>query len=244
MKKLRITAFALLALAAVSCSDDDDNTARLTSEEQAELVASSMGDSGFSGSAEQSAEYANTSGGSSGRIAACGFTSNGTFDLGATIGQITFDVFYTYTLALTCNANDEPQTFTSTFTYTGEFDGPRIYTNHAGNGSLVITSITTGSDFELNGSYDREGTFESKVGDRVSGSSNIDIEANVVKIDKSTHTITGGSAAIQANGTIQGRGDYSFSSVVSFNGDGTANIEVSGDTYRMNLQNSTIVKID
>jgi len=243
MKTLKITAFALLALAAISCGDDDDNTARLTGEEQAELVASSMGKSGFSGSAEQSAEYANTSGGSAGRIAECGFTSNGTFDVGATLGQITFDVFYTYTLALTCNANDEPETFTSTFTYSGEFDGPRIYTNHSGNGSLVITSINTGTDFVLNGSYDREGTFESKVGDRPSGSNNIEIEANVVKINKSTHIITGGSASVQANGMIQGRGNYSFSSVVTFNGDGTANIEVSGETYRLNLQNSTIVKI-
>ena len=246
MKTLKIGAFAILGLLAVACNDDDDknNTAKLSSEEQAEMVASSMGQSGFAGSAEQSAEYADNAT-ASGRQQECGYTSEGNFDLGGTLGQITFSLDYDYNVALHCDGNDEPESFTASFDYEGSYTGPRFESDYSGNGDLTITSLDEGDDsFELNGSYDRSGSFITKKDGEVEeeGQHSLDIDANSVMINKGTKKITSGSASVSASGSIEGRGSYSFDADVTFNSNGTATIDVAGDTYTLTLSSNTVVK--
>lgn len=248
MKTLKISAFAILGLLAVACNDDDENknTAKLSSEEQAEMVASSMGESGFAGSAEQSAGYADDAT-ASGRQQECGYTNEGSFNLGTTIGQIAFSLSYDYDVALHCNGSEEPESFTANFEYEGTYDGPRFESAYSGSGDLTITSLDEEDDsFELNGSYDRSGEFKTKVDGEVSeeGEHNIDIDAHSVMISKSNKKITSGSASVSASGSIEGRGSYSFDADVTFNSNGTATIKVAGDTYKLTFSNNTVVKVD
>lgn len=248
MKTLKIGAFAILGLLAVACNDDADNsnTAKLSSQEQAEMVASSMGQSGFAGSAEQSAGYADNAT-ASGKLQECGYTSEGSFDLGGTLNQITYNLNYDYNVALTCDGNEEPKSFTASFDYEGSYTGPRFESDYSGSGDLTITSLgDEGDSFELNGSYDRSGEFKTKADGEVQeeGQHNLDIDANSVMISKSTKKITSGSASVSASGSIEGRGSYSYDADVTFNNNGTATIKVSGDTYTLTFSSNTVVKVN
>lgn len=247
MKTLKIGAFAILGLLAVACNDDDNNnTTKLSSQEQAEMVASSMGQSGFAGSAEQSAEYADDAT-ASGKLQECGYTNEGNFELGGTLGQIVFSLNYSYDVALNCDGNEEPESFTSSFDYEGSYTGPRFESDYSGNGDLTLTSLDEEDDsFELNGSYERSGEFKTKEDGEVSeeGQHSLDIDANNVMINKGTKKITSGSAAVSASGSIEGRGSYSFDADVTFNSNGTATIDVAGDTYTLTLSSNTLVKVD
>lgn len=248
MKTLKIGAFAILGLLAVACDDDDDNknTAKLSSQEQAEMVGSSLGQSGFAGSAERSAEYADDAT-ASGKLKECGYTSEGNFDLGGTLGQIVFSLNYDYNVALNCDDNEEPESFTASFDYEGSYTSPRFESDYSGNGDLTITSLDEEDDsFELNGSYDRSGSFATKEDGEVSeeGEHRLDIDANSVMIDKGNKKITSGSASVSASGSIEGRGSYSFDADVTFNSNGTATIKVAGDTYTLTYSSNTVVKVN
>jgi hypothetical protein len=247
MKTLKIGAFAILGLLAVACNDDDNNnTAKLSSQEQAEMVASSMGQSGFAGSAEQSAEYADNAT-ASGKVQECGYTNEGSFELGGTLGQIVFSLNYSYDVALHCNASEEPENFTASFDYEGSYTGPRFESDYSGSGDLTITSLDEEDDsFELNGSYDRSGEFKTKIDGEVKeeGQHSLDIDAENVMISKGTKKITSGSASVSARGSIEGRGSYSFDADVTFNSNGTATIVVAGDTYTLTFSSNTVVKVD
>lgn len=247
MKTLKIGAFAILGLLAVACNDDDENknTTKLSSEEQAEMVASSMGESGFAGSAEESAGMADEAS-ASGKLQECGYTNEGDFDLDGTFGQISFSLAYSYNVALTCDENEDPEEFTATFDYEGSYDGPRFESEHTGNGDLTITSLQEGESFRLDGTYDRSGSFATKDDGEVSeeGQHNIDIDAEAVMINKTSHKIVSGSADVSVSGSIEGRGSYSFDADVTFNNDGTATIKVAGDTYRLTFSSNTVVKVN
>lgn len=248
MKTLKISAIAILGLLAAACNDDDDNknTAKLTSQEQAEMVASSMGQSGFAGSAEQSAMYADDAT-ASGRQQECGYTNEGDFNLGGTFGQISFNLDYDYNVALNCNGSNEPESFSADFDYEGSYNGPRFESDYAGSGDLTITSLGSEDDqFTLNGSYDRSGSFKTKLDGEVQeeGQHSLDIDADDVMISKETHKIMSGSADVSASGSIEGRGSYSFDADVTFNSNGTATIKVAGDTYTLTFSSNTVVKVD
>lgn len=248
MKTLKISAIAILGLLAAACNDDDDNknTAKLTSQEQAEMVASSMGQSGFAGSAEQSAMYADDAT-ASGRQQECGYTNEGDFNLGGTFGQISFNLDYNYNVALNCNGSNEPESFSADFDYEGSYNGPRFESDYAGSGDLTITSLGSEDDqFTLNGSYDRSGSFKTKLDGEVQeeGQHSLDIDADDVMISKETHKIMSGSADVSASGSIEGRGSYSFDADVTFNSNGTATIKVAGDTYTLTFSSNTVVKVD
>lgn len=239
MKTFKITLLIVFGLVVAACNDDDEvkSTNKLSSEEQAEIVAASIGKSGFAGSSDQSVDYADDAVGTSGsRVADCGYTAENAGSLSGSFGSVVFSYSYDYELGLVCNSNEEPEKFTSDFTYDGNFDGPRFASDYSGAGALIITQLQeSNATYKIGGSYDRAGSFESKVGEQSSGSSNIDININGVEINKSTKVITGGSADASIQGVISGKGNYSFDAHIVFNGNGTANITVSGDTFVMTL---------
>lgn len=225
----------MLGLFIAACDDDETRTTnKLTSAEQAEMVSAAIGRSGFAASADQSADYTDDAVGA--RIAQCGYAAENTVSLSGTIGETIFSFAYDYNVALTCNSSEEPQKFTSDFTYEGSLDGPKFASEYSGSGSLIITDLEAASAvYTINGTYDRAGSFESKIDEQTSGSSNISLGIDDVLINKSTKVITGGSADASVSGMIPGKGNFAFDAHVVFNGDGTANIQVNGEVFVANL---------
>lgn len=235
MKTLRFAWVIVLGLAVAACNDDENSTTKLSSDEQAEMVAASMGKSGFASSSEQSAEYADEAMASR-RVAECGATSENSGSLTGNIGSIAYSYAFDFDVTLECNGNEEPESVTSEFTYEGSIDGPRFASEHSGSGALVVSSLEEASaNYEIDGTYDRSGSFDSKIDTEASGSSNVDITVHNVLVNKSTKVIAGGTADATIQGQITGKGSYSFDAHIVFNGNGTANIVVSGKTYVTNL---------
>ena len=237
MKTLKVVWVVIFGLIVASCNDDEMRTTKkLSSEEQAEMVAASIGKSGFAASADQSADYADDAVDDAGRIAECGYNADNAVALSGTFGEIIFSFAYDYDVALVCTSSEEPKALTSEFTYEGSFDGPKFAAEYSGNGNLSVTSLEAASaNYTINGSYERAGSFESKIEEQSSGSSNISIDIDDVVISKSTKVIVSGSADASISGVISGKGNYAFDSHIVFNGNGTATIKVSGATYLMNL---------
>jgi hypothetical protein len=243
MKTLKVIMLMILGLAVASCNDDDDNrTNKLSSEEQAELVASAMGESGFAAASEQTADQADDASGSGSRVAECGYTDDGSVNLSGTIGSISFSYLFAYDVELNCNGDDEPSSFNSEFTYAGSFESNRLDAEYEGDGSLTVTQLDDEENYEFDGSYNREGSFEAKVGKESSGSSDIEIDVNNVMVRKSDKKIVDGSADVSIKGTVSGKGSYSFNAEVDFHSDGTATIHVDGDTYIMVMATGQVTK--
>src|SRR5688572_8874701 len=157
MKTLKVTLLIVLGLVVAACDDDEtSSTNKISSEEQAEMVAASIGKSGFAGSSDQSVDYADDAvGNSSGRVAECGYSAENSGSLTGTFGSIDFSYSYDFDLGLVCNGNDVPERFTSVFTYDGSFDGPRYASDYSGNGSHTITQLEeTNATYKINGAYD------------------------------------------------------------------------------------------
>ena len=234
MKTLKLIAVLMLGLFVASCDDDEKGlreTDKISSEEQAEIVASSVGQSGFIGASEESTDQADDA--TSARVAECGYTDDGEANLSGTIGSISFSYMFEYEVALEC-ANEEPQTFTSDFIYEGSFESPRFESDYSGAGSLAITQLSENNNhYKINGSYDRDGSFASSVGDERSGSNSVDIDANDILIRKADKKVTGGSAKVTVKGQVTGQGSYVFDARIKFHDDGTATITVDGDEYLM-----------
>lgn len=247
MKTFKIGLFAMLGLLAVACNDDENNTAKLSSEEQAEMVASSMGQSGFAGSAEQSAGYAQAANPPA-RVAACGVSTENSSNLSLTLNGISLVYKSNFMLLLTCNG-DQPQSFNAAFDYQGSYTGPKFESTYSGNGDLTLTQLSSAeTSYKLDGSYERSGSFKVKANGTVTneGQHKLVIQANSVMISKSSKQVTSGSATVSASGNINGRGNYSFNAEVTFSGTGEtrkATINVAGDTYDLNIQTNAIVKV-
>lgn len=244
MKTLKGAWIVVLGLVVAACNDDEmKSTNKLSSEEQAEMVAASMGKSGFAASADQSADYADDAVDASGKIAECGYTADNSVSLSGNLGEIIFSFAYDYDVSLVCTSNEEPKSLNSEFTYEGSFDGPKFAMQYSGNGLLAVTSLEAASaSYTINGSYERAGSFESKIGEQSAGSSNVKIDIDDVVINKSTKVIMSGSADASINGVVSGKGNYAFDSHIVFNGDGTATITVSGDKFVMNLSTGVVTK--
>jgi hypothetical protein len=234
MKTLKGLGMLMLGLFIISsCSDDENNrTNKLSSEEQAEIVASAMGQSGFVGASEQSAEQADDATDGA-KVVECGFTDDGSANLSGAIGSISFSYMFEYDIALDCDNNEEPESFQSEFTYEGSFESPRFESDYSGSGSLIITQLGDETNYEIDGSYSRAGSFQTHVGDQRSGSSEIDIDINSVFMRKSDKKVVDGSADVSVKGQVTGRGSYSFDAHVEFHDNGTATITVDGDQYLM-----------
>lgn len=242
MKTLKLAWILILGLLAAACDDDDElkSTNKISSEEQAEMVAAAMGKSGFVGSSEQTTEHADNA--TAGRLAACGYNNESSGSFSGNIGSdIFFSLSYAYDVELECES-EEPKRLVSEFTYEGSYDGPRLETDHSGSGTLIVTQLNDENDhYQMDGSYKREGSFESNIGDHATGSASFGVDVNNVQINKSTKAIESGSANASVRGSISGKGNYSFDAKIVFNNNGTANITVSGHTYIVNLATGEVL---
>jgi len=242
MKNLRMYAWAAMLIVMASCNDDE-TSASLTTDEQVEMIAASLGESGFASSAEQSAVYADESLESeSGKLNACGYSTTETVSVTNPVGTlITYSYSYEYEASLTCSELT-PQSLTSSFNYSGEFDAPRLSSGHTGAGALEVTALDEASlSYVINGLYSRIGGFESKVRNKNTGNSSVELTIEDVLVNKTSYEIESGTATATITGVVAGTA-FNFTATIEFLGDGMATITVNGKTYTNNLETGEITK--
>jgi hypothetical protein len=246
MKTTKLFLLACLLCAAGACNDDDDDSSAITSEEAADVVGSSLAinSSGLTAVVNASVEGTDAAleASEGGRTAACGYTNELTFSATNLPGAlITYSYDYSYSYILTCG-NDIPQSLAVTTAYEGQFDAPRLASQHTGSSNLTITALDeTETSYIINGDYDRAGSFQSKIRNKNSSTSTVDFSVDDLTVDKTNQKILSGSASVTITGSVTGKGSFTYTASVVFEGDGTATVTINGTVYIVDLTTGTAV---
>lgn len=235
-----IPIFLAFTVMVASCNDDSETTETVTSDEAADLAASALAVSsaGLVLTVENSTSVTDVAVDEStgGRIAACGYSKDSVFTKSNAAGAaVTYTYSFEYTYSLSCSV-DEPLNMTATMNSSGEFDGTRLASENTSNSNLVVTALdNTLTTYSVDGSYSREGSFQSKVRNLNSGTSTVAFILDEISVDKTTKEIVSGSAALTITGTVTGKGTFAFDATITFNGDNNATLVINGTSYSVNL---------
>lgn len=248
MKTVKNYVLVLMMLLSIAACDDSESTSTssiVSSEEAADMVATSLAEesSGMTAvvaDATSTAEEA--SGVEGGRKASCGYSES--FAVTKTNGEgaiVTYSYDYSYNYQMTCNTDDEPLTLVSGADFIGSFDAPRLASAHTGNSDLNVSSLDeTATKYVVNGAYSRTGTFESRVGNKNTSTSTVLISLDEITVDKDADEIVDGSASVSITGEVPGKGSFSFSGSIVFDGNGKATLTIDGTTYSVDLESGKV----
>jgi hypothetical protein len=248
MKTFKQSIIVLLLLGVFSCKKDNSASATFTSDQAADVAASALASNsgGIASMSDDISANATTvasvggpninSAGVASVHQACGTTLSDSTTRSGSDSSVTFNYFSKYTHTLNCNAEQQPDNLVNTLTYTGSFSGPRVSTTANGTANATIAGLTqTATHFVIHGEYKRTGTFESKVGNKASGNSNLDVLITNLTLSKPGRAIVSGSGTFTLTGTA-GKVDYSYSGTITFNGNGTVTLSVTGgSSYNIKL---------
>lgn len=232
----------------MACDDDSEEPQAITTEEAAEIMATSVASnsSGVASVFDQSAEVTSDAVGSSsgGRIQECGFSQNLSLSGASPIGSaIQFSYDFSYKFLLACNGDDVPTSMKVNLSYSGTFDGPQLTTEHTGTSELTVEGLEAEmNNFTMNGYYKRSGSFEWKGDELKAGSGTVDIAVDGVEVVKETHKAASGTVTVDIEGTIAGKGTYSYKGTVTFDGSTTATLNVKGTKFAVNLTTGVVEK--
>jgi hypothetical protein len=252
MKTFKLSLIMLLMLGAFSCKKDNSaSSSSVTTDQAADIAAGSLAENsdGFASVTDDIAVNAqgisstnsgltinSTTQSTNSVHQECGTTLTDSVTRNITLDSVTVNYFFKYSHTLNCNSNSEPDNFVNTLTYHGTFDGPRLSSSNSGSANVTIAGLTqTATNFVINGEYKREGSFQSKVGNKASGNSSVDIVGTDITLSKPGRKILSGSATINITGTGPKGVSFSYSGTIVFNGDDTATLTINSTAYTINL---------
>ena len=247
----KLSLVILLMLGAFSCKKDSNNSASssVTTDQVADIAAGSLAENseGLASVTDDIAVNAqavsstsnltiNSTQAPSSVHQECGTTLTDSVTRSLTIDSVTLDYFFKYTHTLNCNSSSQPDNIANALTYHGDFNGPRLTSTNSGTATVTIAGLTQGAtNFVVNGEYKRAGSFQSKVGNKASGNSSVDITVTNLTITKSTRKIASGNGTISITGTGPKGVTFSYTGTIVFNGDGTATLTINSTVYTINL---------
>lgn len=244
-----LKAFILMGVLGIflaSCSENDSVSGNsISTEDAAEIIASGVAEEtgGVTATITTSSEMADEAAesASDGRIEACGFENDSTIAFSSSAGTISYDYSFSYGYKLECDSKNAASAASFGVTYSGSFDAPRMYSGNSGSADLDVAGLDMSTtSFVFNGSFDKSGTFESKVRNKHTTLSVINLSLSDIKVDKSTYEIETGTATATLTGTVEGEGGFEFTATIEFLGDGDAKLTISGSTYTIDLESGDI----
>jgi len=256
----KLSLVVLLMLGAFSCKKDGNSSSNssVTTDQVADIAAGSLAanSEGFASVTDDIAVNAqgisstskvniNSTGGltTSSVHQECGTTRTDSVTRSLTIDSVTLNYFFKYSHTLNCNTSNQPDNVANALTFHGSFDGPRLSSNDSGSATFTIAGLTeNATNFVVNGEYKRDGSFQSKVGDKASGNSHVDLTVVNVKLSKPGRKIVSGTGTLSVTGTGPKGANFSYTGTIVFNGDGTATLTISGTVYTVNLASGHCLK--
>jgi hypothetical protein len=147
---------------------------------------------------------------------------------------------------LNCNGNKQPDNVSSTITFSGNYNGPKM--SASGNGTTTVTVAglaPTATSHVINGQFKNMGTFKLKADTTRAGTISIDITLKNLVITKATTSnpqmITSGTATCSITGNSP-KGAFLFEGTVSFPGYNEAILTLGDNSYSINLSSGTVEK--
>lgn len=260
MKALKFALIVPVAIVvfAISCKKDNgatNNTAKVSTDVAADMATSAISSNsfGFASMADNIGTNAQliTTGLGTGQVTnsvgtntthqACGTTIADSSSFSGYNNAVTFSAFYKFTRTLNCNSVG-PDNVITTVVFHGNYDGPRITSSDSGNANVTIGGLSSAAtSYVINGSYDRKGSFTSKVDTKASGSSHVVITVSNVTLTKPLRTITSGTATVTISGTTTS-GTFSYTGTIVFSGNNQATLTVGTTAYIVNILTGTFTK--
>jgi len=242
MKKplLIISAFMLIALA--SCVKNAvQTTTPVTTADVASIVGGSLSanSGGFSTMTSDVAVKAQTTG--------CGTVKTDSVTHQSVTGATTtFNYKYKMVNTLNCNTNNQPDNITSALTFSGNFNGPYVAITASGSSNFTFAGLTPQATvYSYNGEFKSTATYKLKRDTLNTGTINIDLVVKGLIITKSSVTTPSGITAGSATATITGtskNGALNFTGTLTYNGNGTATLVLTGATYLIDLTTGVATK--
>lgn len=229
--------FALLSPALlVSCTKNDEEISTadaLTNEEAADLIegALTLQSDGLSMDLEDASLIVT-------RSLPCGTAFDTTLTRTFSNSRIESAYLTSFNWSLKC-INELPNYLQFSRSTAGTYETSRLTSADKAQSSWEVKYTLSNNTITAKGSYDREGNQASKVRRQLTISSDISINVSEITVNPLTQEITSGSAtyAISGNSAISSGETKSFKieGAITFNGNGTAVIEVNGETFTISL---------
>ncbi|MEQ6120849.1 hypothetical protein [Reichenbachiella sp. MALMAid0571] len=249
MKTIKnVILFSTCLLYFAACKDDENLTSVISNEEAVEIVAASLADESYGAtssmttSAVLAKDVEDTESG--GRTTSCGFSKDSTFVKTNIDGAlITYDYSFSYSYEVVCTNLNTPSYIGFTIGYEGDYESTRFSSSNTGSATWKLSGLELSeSKYVLNGSYTRDGSFQSKVRNQNATNSNLEFILTDLMINKSTYEIESGTATVNISGELEGKGSFGFTSTVVYLGNSEASVTISGETYIINLESGEIVQ--
>jgi len=240
MKKLFLSLiYGGLILSVISCKDQIGANS-ISSDEAAEIVAmslsdDSMGATSFIYTAVDASNNAQSNGMM--KVKATNIVSKDTSinysSNPSALVSYTLTANFSYNFDL--NLSNKVTSSTVTYSYNGNFDAPRLSSTHSGSGNLSLNSLDT-DICTVDGLFKRTSDVETKGVKAKQTNSETTVTFSSIEVNKLTETILSGSATININGSLSGKGDFEFNGTIVFEGDGMATLTFSDKSYSINLK--------
>ncbi|MEL6195308.1 MAG: hypothetical protein AAFR66_24850 [Bacteroidota bacterium] len=241
-----ILVLSLLAFA--SCTDNEETpsaNSEITTEEAAEIVGTSLASSS-AGLDEVTVEVAETSEemATETNFDPCGVQRDTAYSISSPSGAaISYSGDLSYDFGVGC-VGDVPQTFSYEVAYSSIFDAPRMASSNTGSSSLSLESLSNDYIiFEVNGSYTRTGSFDSKIFNKTSSNASVTFNLNDLVVDLNDKRINGGSATFTLAGSTARGNTFNMTGDVSFDGQGNALISIDGQRFTLDLATGDMVEV-
>ncbi len=169
---------------------------------------------------------------------------NETFDSSFTkengLGSI---ISYSYTYSWTGVVNCDSSTTVPTpsdidFTYTseGDYTAPRMSSSDDGTYNVNVSGIqSTSTNYGVTGSYTRVGSQTTKIRNELTFTATLGVAMTSLVVEKATKNIQSGGGTFTVTGETSGGESISYEGSLTYNGDGTATVNLNGKDYTINL---------
>ncbi|MES2375154.1 MAG: hypothetical protein V4553_01175 [Bacteroidota bacterium] len=147
---------------------------------------------------------------------------------------------------LNCNANKQADNVSSTLTFSGNYNGPKLSASGNGSATATVAGLThTATSYVINGQFKNMGTFKLKADTTRAGTISIDITIKNLVIAKGTLSnppiITSGTATCAITGNSP-KGAFLFEGTITFPGYNEAILTLGANSYSINLSSGAVSK--
>lgn len=234
--KVLTVIFLAMAMVFSSCKKAEEMLESVSEEEAVEVVENSLSSDagGFAGQIEESAAIVSTYTESKNEY--CGMSFDSVFNIvNPSEAVITYHYNLEWDWVVNCNQFQIPESFVFNCEMGGGYDSPRMAANDNAGVSFELSDLDLSTDYiTFNGNFEREGTCQSKIGEKRSFSSKIIFEAMDVKVDKATGKLKSGTANLTLEAKTSEGKTFSFDGVITFTGGDTATLKFENE-YEIQL---------
>jgi len=227
-----------------SCNKDSETTSTSTTDEVADIIATSVSsdNSGLTDEMQTTVSFVSSTASAGLKSTSLDtlYSKDSTFARESQNGavrsyQYTYRIQYGYIYSL-----NAPDTLYYLCDASGEFDGPKMGCSETRQSSWRVTGFEeASSEYQLNGTTSRSGNSQSKVRNKIQATTTSTITMNNVVCDKSTLMVKSGTLDWEISGTVNGE-SFSYMAQITYQGNGNAQLSMNGKIYNLNLSTGEV----